>query len=671
MVGEIVDGVQVDVWGAGMVGYEMATGLPAHARVQGVRQLATALTQNPPRLSTQQGFSQGLCDLIEFTLQPKPEKRPSMESVLTHPYFTNSEQSYPTVMLAELVNTYKKWEAAGGQRLSLFYQAGAAPADFSEDIISGDQDEWRFSRSVNYGELPDFQSDSYSDAATARTEAQILPTLQVESATESSSAQPRINDHHQLTAYTTTEPSRFHTTTADHGAEARTSIPNMVIDYPSDRDANAIDAVTKPNLASAGQELIEKRAERGGQALASIFQKDNTPYEYKVKVNSEDMDLSKPILSRAKSDLPLRNNNEFSRVHSKELFVPDAHNQSRPGSNPDIDLANVGTIKQNRMLSKFVGGSGMSSSESSGEDGFEHEGNTTKKAKRDTMAWEPEWDKTDSAVPVPDVSSWDSDYNRPAIGADDGNSEASASAPSRPVLHHAETAPVGVQFDGPSRGSVVSVLDMDALLGDAAWPTSNTMNVFTQEAEPSLQDEDLDVAGHVAMAGAEQTRNGIWASHEVALLNEDEIRARIEDMLDCNEVTDQLERKDLMRGYLKQYREEKDGFNLPSNDTTNGRPTTVAHARAPSAPTQFPELSAPILPPHPDVMASNSLADRTIAEVSRMILAWNVELGAVDSILDERWGLSSGTGSDQTGMEDYGMGNDDNVEDHDADVEGN
>lgn len=121
----------------------MAKGKPPNAGAQNARQIERMIKSMRPRLKPEDGFSHGLCDLVAYVLQLEPEKRPSMDNVLQHPWIYDTEETHPTATLRELIRVYEGWASSGGQRQSLIQEHGAAAAKFPED--PKDFEDWRFS----------------------------------------------------------------------------------------------------------------------------------------------------------------------------------------------------------------------------------------------------------------------------------------------------------------------------------------------------------------------------------------------------------------------------------------------------------------------------------------------------------------------------------------------
>ena len=137
----------------------MATGNPPNSRLNSA-QLEKHLKRAAPRLKPENGISQELCDFVAFTLELEPSKRATMDSILEHPYIRDTEESHPTVLLAELVKEFNRWASAGGQRGSLFVAHGAEAATSEEAVANP---EWRFSTLETTETLEKLASDPAFD----------------------------------------------------------------------------------------------------------------------------------------------------------------------------------------------------------------------------------------------------------------------------------------------------------------------------------------------------------------------------------------------------------------------------------------------------------------------------------------------------------------------------
>lgn len=139
-------GTEVDCWAYGCAVFEMATGIPPHARVH--PQLLATLAQKAPRLEGGT-YSQPLRDFVSFCLEERPQDRPNAAQILQHAYIANSSRRYPTESLRQLVERYAIWEQSGGQRQSLFAAYGAAGPEALLPL-SEQEDDWNFSTTVEF-----------------------------------------------------------------------------------------------------------------------------------------------------------------------------------------------------------------------------------------------------------------------------------------------------------------------------------------------------------------------------------------------------------------------------------------------------------------------------------------------------------------------------------------
>lgn len=299
----------MDVWAYGCTLYEIATGTPPYPRTQPGRVLGMTLGRKPPRLENSE-FSEGLVGLVAFVLESNPADRPSMEQVLQHPYIKDSEESHPTASLAELVKIYYRWEHSGGQRQSLFFNAGAAAVEFPPALE--EEDDWNFSTTANFEqELEDFSLDLDSAKDALKT----------------------------------------------HPGDSLGAPPSIVIPGIHSKDPADASSQSSEHRTPTGDRTLlaklntEERVKRGEQALIGLFNEKKPPYEYKVKSDFVEQKavptVGKP-LPRTRSDLPLRDESVQSSVYRKEIDTEHLRSASFD-TTPNIDLANVGTIKANRM----------------------------------------------------------------------------------------------------------------------------------------------------------------------------------------------------------------------------------------------------------------------------------------------------------------------------------
>ena len=395
--------------------YEIASGAPPHANLPANR-LGKALHSRPPRL-TEDKFSRELCEFVEFVAQAEPENRPSIQQILDHPYIRDSEVTHPTFMLKDLVDNYDDWKYSGGQRTSLFLSSGApAPSEFGGGS-SDDSGDWIFSTSqhalvsTSRDALAE-HDQSYDPNAEVPEEPHPLPSMQVN---------PTI------------------------GFSFSGNLDDLSADPPDD-------FTSRPTKQTASLDIqtpdpsTERRVARGGQALDAIFNPSQQPYEYGVRIG--DMPLDKPILSRAKSDLPLRNHNGSSDdLARKEVDFNESASKS------DVEIADADTIKQKRKQQP--------------------------KEKRETMTmnWQPDWDNVES--------NQDSEPD-PMPGPP------SAFPMARPTLMHAETAPDKI---AQLRASTAT-MNLDDMMGDDDWMSGSAMGRSPAISTP-LEDEDITIRHNI------------------------------------------------------------------------------------------------------------------------------------------------------------------------------
>lgn len=414
--------------------------------------LGMSLTRDPPRLK-KPAFSEGLSDLVAFVLAASPVNRPSMSGVLQNAYIQDTENSHPTVSLVDLVKKYYQWERSGGQRQSLFVQAGAPAAEFPEDV-SATEEEWNFSTTANFEQQfskPARSPSFATDLSTGPRGDHILGELSTQATEES------LNSYFQ-----------------DYTPLNSPSFTSMMSAEP-ERD----DQPTFENATYANELTMDERVKRGGKHLQGLFDESEDPYMYGVKDGSstqETTQSTRPAAGRVKSDLPLRDETESSSLMRKEVDVVDIHKSK--STVPNIDLANVGTIKANRMIRAMGTGSQDEDSDDQNYGGFNEPKRATMgwtfpqasseiptEPKRDTMAWSfpkaADNDDTDNED-TPMFREPKRDTRAFVFPQMDQMEQTSPTTlPVRPALKHAITAPVG-NFARSESG----MLDLDAMLED-------------------------------------------------------------------------------------------------------------------------------------------------------------------------------------------------------------
>ena len=401
----------------------MAKGKPPNAGLQTPRQIETMLKRSKPKLKHEEGFSQGLCDLVAYVLEVEPQRRPSMDDVLRHLYVYDTEETHPTTILRQLIRVYEEWASSGGQRQSLIQPSGAAAAEFPED--PKDLGNWRFSV-VNIGEsaydnldnqVPSFSIDQALD-----------PTMDLELAQrEENNLNSLIPESESL--YTPQASPRFSTDLADH----------------PDESFDSTHGTTMKTMASEERRIQGVRARFG-----DLF--EGAGYS-----GSEATQSAQP--SRPRSDLQLRNDTSES----------DASQKGNGRKRTNFRGTPVDTARANQTTE-------------SGEEYLDRDarrGTLLQTWDFDSAArtaQEPQHEFTHGLNAIPD---WDPNprvpfHNIEDLGAPGDDVEIAGhpyALPSRPALHHYATAPVEVPMLHNSADTATSrqTLDLDALMNEGAY----------------------------------------------------------------------------------------------------------------------------------------------------------------------------------------------------------
>ncbi|KAL8644080.1 MAG: hypothetical protein Q9226_007945 [Calogaya cf. arnoldii] len=473
----IAYGNEVDVWAYGCTLYEIATGNPPYHRAEPGRKLTMMLKRSAPTLK-EKDFSDGLVDLVDFIMRSSPQERPSMKDVLNHNYLFNTEEDSPTRSLADLVKTYYRWLNSGGQRSSLFMPGGAEAAESPTE--SGDKEApWNFSTTVNF--------DAQNSAPYLDSQQNVASTIDLDfDFDDRSTPLPRANDN-------TPETPQQHPMSSLHKPKSSLNMSFSMSDTPDTSETTASMDRNENVRNGAKEHTTKANIARGEKSLAAIFDPTAPDYQYgeapkfvdspNVTSTAAKLKVSKPTLDRSKSDLPLRNATSGLAVHKevdKSGFV----------KTPSIDLANVNTIKANRINNRsgqFQEKLSMSDSEGSSQDFAES-------SKRATMEWTfaaAQPTPIEDTLPARPAQRGTLDWSFATAGTVAEEEPVREIPPVRPPLRHQATAPVGIHDARPS-----SVLDMDALLSDSysSFDDSSALNTAAPSDDETYAAYDLSDA---------------------------------------------------------------------------------------------------------------------------------------------------------------------------------
>ncbi|KAL8733274.1 MAG: hypothetical protein Q9181_003650 [Wetmoreana brouardii] len=465
MNNSLTDTLQVDVWAYGCTLFEIATGNPPYHRAEPGRKLTMMLKRSAPTLN-EKDFSAGLVDLIKFVMKPLPQDRPSMQAILQHPYLLGTEEEYPTRSLADLVKMYYRWEYSGGQRSSLFMPGGAEAATFP--TIGDDEEEWNFSTTINFDK---------------QNSAPYLAGLQHAGSTQDLTFDYDSNPTHIAAVAANRSATSNHPSSASHKPRSSLNLAFSMSDAPEmATSAASLDPKNEPKInvtdpLGSVSATSKGNVERGEKSLQAIFDQSAPDYQYGAEGNAEDSKANnnpepvKPTLDRSKSDLPLRNAASGVAVH-KEV------DKSGIVKTPSIDLANVGTIKANRINSR----SGQSLDKQGSEDSDGVQKGFLDSAKRATMEWtfaaaQEAPEAPEATMPARAANRATLDWSFELAGTVDENENEEDVSATRPGLGRMVTQPVG-NFDPRPK----SVLDLDALYESEMSYESSTAPASDDEA---------------------------------------------------------------------------------------------------------------------------------------------------------------------------------------------
>lgn len=254
-------------------------------------QIGRQLNRAKPRLD-KEGYSDGLKDLISFSLDSDPKSRPTMADVMGHSFLADTEESHPTSSLGELVRMYYQWSQRGGQRISLFHPGGAAAAEFPnpDDTFEGD---WNFSTTDGF-------------------------------------------------------ERRFSVIDLDELAASLAELENEISPTAAQPEKKSLDEPREMELSGDNKANFDERVRRGAAVMEGLFNEEKPGYKYETKNDFIPVEQRRPP-----SDLPLRTDTDRSSVTSTFIDIDIGSFDSShyaAGTTPEqpIQLADADTIKANR-----------------------------------------------------------------------------------------------------------------------------------------------------------------------------------------------------------------------------------------------------------------------------------------------------------------------------------
>ena len=265
-----------------------------------------------------------------------------MADICKHPYIAQTEEKHPTRQLSEMVATFNRWEAAGGQRASLFQPGGAAAVQMAN--ISFDNEDWNFSTSL--GDDDDI-AQAVHNLALPEISAEII-NPSTHSHRHRTPLRPQNMDNSTIKS---SGPSSAEAG-GDSSLDAISSeIPQLNIDpshtdddvSPKQQDHTGFDQIGyTQDLDSFAFTLNEKLAPPSQHDAIITLSDRATKEELSVMRGERSLQA---IFQPPTSDLPLRSG-ESTTTHSQELQY-DAGVGPSGASIATVDLSNVAQAKAN------------------------------------------------------------------------------------------------------------------------------------------------------------------------------------------------------------------------------------------------------------------------------------------------------------------------------------
>ncbi|KAL2811021.1 hypothetical protein BJX63DRAFT_293776 [Aspergillus granulosus] len=303
---------EIDVWAYGCTLYEFAMGNPPNANLRERMQIGRQLNRKTPQLATSDNYSEGLRELVSFSLNSDPTTRPTMADIMLHPYIADSEEQYPISSLSELVRIYYQWSQRGGQRVSLFHPGGAAAAELPGVEPDADED-WNFST-----------TDDFERRFSVIDLDQIAASL----------------------------------------AEFEQEINNTGGQTQHDSGEDQSDT----ELTEQDKANFDERVRRGAAAMEGLFNEEMPSYKYETKNDFVPIQKPPPV-----SDLPLRTETDRSSVTSTFIDIDigsfdSSHYAAGATTAQPFQLADADTIRANRSSGRQNRSSNEGRSRSSSSD---------------------------------------------------------------------------------------------------------------------------------------------------------------------------------------------------------------------------------------------------------------------------------------------------------------